>query len=374
MPKLQCINDKTKTYNGNENTPLGLGYSAQGCNVGDIMIGKDNLKYIVIQTKDIKKWSKYIEKKYNKLNNEDNFNNIENSFIEKRIDIEKIDDETIEKIDETIEKIDDETIEKIDETIEKIDEPIEKIDDETIEKIDEPIEKIDEPIEKIDEPIEKIDDETIEKIDEPIEKIDIIENKKNTLENLGTNYFNSCYIPNFDKKIKKDETGLEEKIGGRLPFFIKDEIWPLDIECKPMIFLCQYKDKKNKKQMVRIFYSLNNDVKVFFVELNKENISNQIYIEQPIYNEPIFISSWNIDIELISYLELKKTRNISFEKYKEHPMYPTENIKIGGTCINSNISKPNLIQLTSNYININNKLLNIYEYKENEYKMDFIDK
>ena len=137
-----------------------------------------------------------------------------------------------------------------------------------------------------------------------------------------------------------------------------------------MIFLCQYKDRKNTKKMIRIFYSLNNDVNVSFIELSKENISKQIYIEQPIYNKPIFILSWNIDIELISYEELKKTKNISFENYREHPMYPTDNIKIGGTCINHKISKPNFIQLTSNFIN--NKICNIYEYDENEYKMELV--
>jgi len=96
----------------------------------------------------------------------------------------------------------------------------------------------------------------------------------------------------------------------------------------------------------------------------------QIYLEQSIYNEPIFILSWNIDIELISYEELIKTKNISFDTYKEHPMYPSENIKIGGTCINHKISKPNLIQLTDNFIN--QHTCNIYEYEKDQYKIEFL--
>jgi hypothetical protein len=408
MPKLQCINDNTKTYNGTENTPLGLGYSAQGCKLGEIKIGKDNLKYIVIQTKDIKKWSKYTEKKNNK----------------KEETVEKRDEIIIEKHDEKEEKIEDSTekeeiiVEKEEYIIEKEQMIVEKEEERILEKEDivekeeilkeDIIEKEEERIvEKEERIIEKeeilkeyiVEKEEILKEDivekEEILKEDIIEkeeekilekensteeeilvekdinttieNKKDNLDNLGTNYFRSCYIPNFEKK-EKDENGLEEKIGGKLPFFIKDETWPLDKNLNPMIFLCQYKDRKNTKKMIRIFYSLNNDVNVSFIELSKENISKQIYIEQPIYNEPTFILSWNIDIELISYEELKKTKNISFENYKEHPMYPSDQIKIGGTCINHKISKPNFIQLTSHFI----KICNIYEYDENEYKMELL--
>ena len=406
MPKLQCINDNTKTYIGTENTPLGLGYSAQGCKLGEIMIGKDNLRYIVIQTKDIKKWSKYTEKKNNK----------KEETVEKRDEVEKY-DEKEEIIKEVIEEkeIIKEDIEKKEDIEEKKDieekEDIEKKEDieekeiivekeiikedieekENIEKKDiEEKEIIKENIEKKDIEEKEIIKEDIEKKEDIEEKEEMvpkkcenriqdkmlvekekntIENKKDNLDNLGTNYYRSCYIPNFEKE-EKDENGLEEKIGGKLPFFIKDEIWPLDINLNPMIFLCQYKDRKNTKKMIRIFYSLNNDVNVSFIELSKENISKQIYIEQPIYNKPTFILSWNIDIELISYEELKKTKNISFENYREHPMYPTDNIKIGGTCINHKISKPNFIQLTSNFIN--NKICNIYEYDENEYKMELV--
>ena len=390
MPKLQCINDNTKTYIGTENTPLGLGYSAQGCKLGEIMIGKDNLRYIVIQTKDIKKWSKYTEKKNNK----------KEETVEKRDEVEKY-DEKEEIIKEDIEEKADieekkEDIEEKKEVIEEKEDIEKKEDIEEKEIIKENIEEKEIIVEKEDIEEKEIIKEDIEKKEDIEEKEDIkekeemvpkkcenriqdkmlvekekntIENKKDNLDNLGTNYYRSCYIPNFEKE-EKDENGLEEKIGGKLPFFIKDEIWPLDINLNPMIFLCQYKDRKNTKKMIRIFYSLNNDVNVSFIELSKENISKQIYIEQPIYNKPIFILSWNIDIELISYEELKKTKNISFENYREHPMYPTDNIKIGGTCINHKISKPNFIQLTSNFIN--NKICNIYEYDENEYKMELV--
>jgi hypothetical protein len=98
MPKKFCLNDNTKTYTGTENTPLGLGYSAEGCDEGTILIGRDNLNYICVQTKSSKKWYKHSDKdlniELNDIKNEEfykkekcieemSFKNIKNTKIKK---------------------------------------------------------------------------------------------------------------------------------------------------------------------------------------------------------------------------------------------------------------------------------------------------
>ena len=60
MPK--CINDKTKTYKGTEDSPLGLGYSSSAEEEGAIQTGKDGNLWKVIQTKVSKRWVKVTEK------------------------------------------------------------------------------------------------------------------------------------------------------------------------------------------------------------------------------------------------------------------------------------------------------------------------
>jgi hypothetical protein len=53
-----CINDINKKCTGRENTPLGLGYSSSGEEIGTIMKGKDDNLYIVKNTKKGKRWNK----------------------------------------------------------------------------------------------------------------------------------------------------------------------------------------------------------------------------------------------------------------------------------------------------------------------------
>jgi hypothetical protein len=58
-----CKNNKNKKYKGDENTPLRNGFSASGENIGTIKPGKNKIKYIVINTKNGKRWKKYITNK-----------------------------------------------------------------------------------------------------------------------------------------------------------------------------------------------------------------------------------------------------------------------------------------------------------------------
>lgn len=58
-----CKNDKKKTYKGDENTPLGKGYHADGEKIDKKMKGKDGHMYKVIKTKNGKRWQKIKKEK-----------------------------------------------------------------------------------------------------------------------------------------------------------------------------------------------------------------------------------------------------------------------------------------------------------------------
>lgn len=56
MPK--CINNNSKSYKGNELSPLGLGYCSYSEEIGTIKIGNDGGEWIVKKTKSGKRWYK----------------------------------------------------------------------------------------------------------------------------------------------------------------------------------------------------------------------------------------------------------------------------------------------------------------------------
>lgn len=58
MVTKNCKNIKTKKYTGKENSPLGRGYHAMGEKIGKKMMGTNNSMYIVIKTKNGKRWQK----------------------------------------------------------------------------------------------------------------------------------------------------------------------------------------------------------------------------------------------------------------------------------------------------------------------------
>ena len=53
---MRCINSSDKSYTGEENTPLGLGYSASVEKVGTKMTGRDGDSYVVKKYKNGKRW------------------------------------------------------------------------------------------------------------------------------------------------------------------------------------------------------------------------------------------------------------------------------------------------------------------------------
>ena len=63
MPK--CLNDTSRTYNGNEPSPKGLGYCGHAESVGTKKRGKDGNIWIIITTKNgSKRWKRYKNNDY----------------------------------------------------------------------------------------------------------------------------------------------------------------------------------------------------------------------------------------------------------------------------------------------------------------------
>jgi len=263
MPK--CINDKTKTYKGDEPSPKGLGYCASIEIAGKIMIGKDKNNYIVKEISNgQKRWVKH------------------------------------------------------------------------------------------NQPPENIID----------------------FDNMSIEDMNEFYFPVVNKNIIKKESGLEEKFGGNVPFFIKGEKWPI-IDDVPMTFFGQIKDprEKNTNFIYRIFIAI--DYPGFYeecwiskIELNEENLKNQIFIDKPKCDlsktemgeintfDPYLIISWTKDYELkqLDYYKEKfniqelKYGDITFNAYYDSKKSPNSKIKVGGTPVSTQdedtVQEYTLLQLT----------------------------
>ena len=70
MIKHQCINVTNMTYTGREISPLGKGLSAEGYELNTIMIGCDNVDWIVKYKNNRKVWVRH-EKKIDKIVHEE---------------------------------------------------------------------------------------------------------------------------------------------------------------------------------------------------------------------------------------------------------------------------------------------------------------
>ncbi len=126
------------------------------------------------------------------------------------------------------------------------------------------------------------------------------------LDNLPETCYNKVYCP-ITKKIE-DEIGIENKLGGDIPFFIEGETWPIHEEI-PMAFFCQLKDpRKNDNILYRIFIAIDNDYEcenyhISKIELNQVNLQNQIKISKLEYDNDNELNELN---ELNEIKELTK--------------------------------------------------------------------
>ena len=179
--------------------------------------------------------------------------------------------------------------------------------------------------------------------------------------------FRPAYFPVYISGQDIKETGLEDKFGGSVPFFVKGETWPLDLNSNPMIFICQYRlniYEDDCQTLYRVFLSKNINIvtesnSIQTIKLNEENLKNQIRLEanQLDANPLYIITNWKKKQELVTWSELQKIIKTdeqydSFttrEEYNNHSLYPSEMVKFGGTPIycqyNEQIQK-NFLQLT----------------------------
>ena len=200
--------------------------------------------------------------------------------------------------------------------------------------------------------------------------------------NLSEDYYNYAYFPN-SEKLLDNETGLESKFGGNVPFFIKGETWPMYNDI-PMVFFCQFQDPRKKdNKLYRVFFPIDNEQlddfmdaecinHVSVIELNEQNIANKIICEKPkdesgesLYLTtfpPYKILSWNESKELKSYetvieklnisSKCKSLKEYSYDEYALNEYAPSFDVKIGGTptyCQSNRATddkNPSLLQLT----------------------------
>lgn len=212
-------------------------------------------------------------------------------------------------------------------------------------------------------------------------------------EIFDDSYFNTVYFPQI-KKIDR-ETGIEEKFGGRKPFFKKGESWPITNYNDPLVFICQFKDpRKNNNNLIRVFldkelmeweeledyngfpiykgkpyitkinldrYQDNQDKTITFPETYIEeetlrifenqrkfkiNLETKNQIRKELEREYIMpchkITSWKKDKELKYYEEIYlklygKSNSVNsineelYHKYEKSKFAPSVGIKVGGT-------------------------------------------
>ena len=203
-------------------------------------------------------------------------------------------------------------------------------------------------------------------------------NKEIDFDNLSKDFYTNAYIPTSLQIKFEEETGLEEKFGGSKPFFIKGESWPVDDDTIPMRFFCQFKDpRKSDNYLYRVFLPIDNKNDILVentyidkIDLNKENIKNQIIIEEELFEnfEPFNITHWQVQKELKSYeyilsqfniVDDKESNDKFWEKYNNSIYSPSHGNKIGGT--------PIYTQFSEN-VEENLKLLQITESRELPYQ------
>jgi hypothetical protein len=185
--------------------------------------------------------------------------------------------------------------------------------------------------------------------------------KSINFDDLGEDFYIDVYFPESIKIELEDETGLENKLGGTRPFFIKGEKWPLH-HGVPMVFFGQFIDpRESNNTLMRIFFPIHNSddickYEINIIELTQQNIANQKIIKMPKYNkekdtdnnkydnngipffEPYLITKWTKSKELKSYeYVLKKLNTEEYDKdalrdsYFDSEYAPSGGIKVGGT-------------------------------------------
>ena len=162
------------------------------------------------------------------------------------------------------------------------------------------------------------------------------------LSNLPDEYYVDVFYPEATPIIESDETGFEEKFGGKKPFFIAGESWPLSkYDDQPMQFIGQVIDPRDdSKELLRIFIPQDDELHyaiVMKIKLDETNLSQQQIILPPcddITYDGFKVTEWIKDRELKSYEYIKNNLNITldfYQLYDKNESSPSYETKIGGT-------------------------------------------
>lgn len=175
---------------------------------------------------------------------------------------------------------------------------------------------------------------------------------------LSDDCYRYAYLP-ICEKMTELETGLEEKFGGSYPYLTENNAH--GIYDDGFIFLCQFRDPRSEDEDIyQVFVSEDcMDHKIMKIKLNNEAIEKQYKFDINSELEPFKITGWNKIKELISFDKLrekfkfsKDIESILCDKYLDHELTPSHNIKVGGTpmsCQGGNYDDMNLLQLSPDY-------------------------
>lgn len=151
--------------------------------------------------------------------------------------------------------------------------------------------------------------------------------KINDMEEFFNNLPSECYNTGFVPKnltLIENENGREQKFGGHKPFFIEGEKWPSKGDYHMTFFGQLIDPRKNDNFLYRIFIMIDDedlieDTWINKIELSEENLSKQVIITKPKYNEefqsnqyfennifePYAINGWSKFSELKSCSEIR---------------------------------------------------------------------
>lgn len=159
-----------------------------------------------------------------------------------------------------------------------------------------------------------------------------------------TAYVRTAYQPNLTP-LTAPEDGREQKIYGRVPFFMQGESWPIDEAGHPMAFFGQFVDPRPQRQnqLVRIFVSDISKEPTAKVLINKlDELKSQILISQPadvpnngVNTQPMRIVGWKIVNEISPEIwqEAATHHNIPYEELMtrvERKGFDSSSFKVGG--------------------------------------------
>lgn len=329
MSLKQCYNDDKSKFTGEENTPKGYGYSSQGELPNTFLSGRDGIIYYSNVRKDgVRIWTKATEK-------------------------------TILKNQDLCQNATDDILSSFSEEIKK---------------------KIIDKKKKYTFSQDENEDWFYLISGEEEKKKILFDSLPNNIEffkdlpdefypyffsNLPSEFYNFAFFPKTLLKQEEDayvETGLENKFGGNVPFFIEGEEWAISDNGSPMTFVGQFIDPRKTEEniLLRIFISFEDDnlgeCKIDHVDISKK----QVFIDPPsdLKINPLYlIKSFSKHMELISLHEIMEKMKIpkirlesiitstksyfglknsyaSFEDaYENHILTPSFLIKVGGTPI-----------------------------------------